>query len=154
MTFKKAKKNTMQEFYKMKLFPNEGGLCVHTEVYLSVHETPCFHFCIPEWRKNYISTRLLSEGVSAYEQLKKRSTKFKRIAKINSRFAFDTKEKAYDQLVFMKKRQLVHLNRDIELLGAFMSFNKKGGYNDLESDHGQAFVPGTNDLVHEHYAFD
>lgn len=154
MIFKKVNKNTMKEFYKMKLFPIEGGLCVHTEVYLSVHETPCFHFCIPEWQKHYISTHLLSEGVSAHEQLKEIDVKLKRVAKINGRFAFDTKQKAYDQLLFMKKRQLIHLNRDIELLGAFISFNKESGYDDLQSEQGQSFVPETSELVHEHYAFD
>ena len=143
----------MKEFYKMKLVPTEGGLSVWTNTYFSVHETPCFYFCVSDWQITSVPTHC--RGTEAgYEMLKNRCVKFKRIAKINSRFAFETKELAYNNLVYLKKLQLGHLNRDIELLGAFISFNEKKGMTDLSNEHGQLFVPNTSELVLNHYNFD
>lgn len=143
----------MKELFRMKLNPTEGGLSVWTETYFSVHETPCYYFCVADWMIS--SVPALCRGTTAgYEMLKARGVKFKRVSKLNSRFAFETKELAYDNLVYLKKLQLGHLNRDIELLGAFMSFNENKGMTDLSSDHGQLFIPNTNELVNNHFNFD
>lgn len=137
----------------MKLIPTEGGLSVWTNTYIVVNETPCYYFCVSDWQ--IISVPLHCRGTEVgYEMLKNRRVKFKRIAKVNSRFAFKTKELAYANLVYLKKLHLGHLNRDIQLLGAFLSFNKGNGLTDLSNEHGQLFVPETNELVSEYYNFD
>ncbi len=140
-------------FYHMKLTPTEGGLSIWTDKYHSVHETECFHFCIAEWQCGYANVSI-QDGETMYQSLKRRGVKLKRIAKINSRFAFDTEQKAYDQLVFLKRKQLGHLQRDIEFLKAFMEFNKENGFDNLKKVHSQVYVPDTKDLVNEHYLFD
>ena len=76
------------------------------------------------------------------------------MAKTNSRFAFAEKEDAYKQLLFMKKRQLIHLQRDLEFVKAFLRFNKDNGFSDLKGRNDNLFVPNTEDLVLEHYVFD
>lgn len=140
-------------FFRMKLTPSELGLQIWTDKYFSVHETPCYHFCIAEWQQGYTSARL-DEGETQYQSLKRRGIKLKKIAKKNSRFAFETKEEAFENLVYLKKRQLLHLKRDVEFLSAFISFSKGGGLNDLDEIHNQLIVSGTKDLVLSHYAFD
>lgn len=142
----------MKKFYKMKLIPTEVGLSIWTNTYYSVHETPCYYFCVTDWQITSIPPHL--RGTKAgYDMLKNGQVKFKRVAKINSRIAFETKELAYDNLVYLKKMQLIHLNRDIKLIGAFVSFNKDNGLADLPKCHEQLFVPNTSDLVNEHYSF-
>ncbi len=144
----------MKTFYKMTLSPTEGGLSIWTDRFYSVHETKCYYFCIHQWEKVYINTHLLSEGVTAYEQLKNRKSKFKRIHKTCSRIAFDTKQEAYDSLIYRKKKHLEHINRDMKMISAFMKFNENSGYADLKSVHGQDFIPDTEDLVNECFIFD
>lgn len=139
----------MKVFYKMKLLPTEGGLQIWTNKYLSVHETPCYHFCVADWQLQGIS-----DDNQAYDKLKARHVKFKRVAKSNSRVAFDTEQKAYDNLIYLKNRQLVHMKRDMEFLNVFIKFNQSHNYIDLDDGHGAKFVPNTNDLVNEHYVFD
>jgi len=140
-------------FYKMKLTPTEVGLSIWTDKYYSVHETECFHFCIAEWQRGYANV-CINEGETQYQSLKRRGIKLKKIAKQSSRFAFETKEQAFENLVYLKKKQLVHLKRDIEFLNCFVSFSKNNGLNNLEQIHGQLVMAGTKDLVLEHYNFD
>ena len=143
----------MKELFKMILTPTEGGLSVWTHSYFSVRETPCYYFCVTDWQITSVPIHCRGTEIG-YEMLKARGVKFKRIAKLNSRFAFETKELAYDNLVYLKKLQLGHLNRDIELLGAFISFNENKGMTDLSNQHGQLFVPNTNELVLNHFNFE
>ena len=143
----------MKKFYKMKLIPTEGGLSVWANTYVSIHETPCYHYCIPDWNKGLLGV-VGDQKETLYEKAKARNIKVHKVHKTSSRFAFETKELAYENLLYLKKRQLIHLNRDIELLTKFLNFNEGAGYKDLDNSHGQLFVPDSDELVKEHYAFD
>lgn len=139
----------MKTFYRMKLIPTESGLTIWTDEYYSVHETPCYHFCIAEWLR--ASYEIANHD---YKSLKKRGVKLKKIAKLGSRFAFETKEQAFNNLIYLKGRQLMHMKRDMEFLKTFLEFNDTKGFNDLEEKYGSLVVPGTKPLVLNHFNFD
>jgi hypothetical protein len=54
----------------------------------------------------------------------------------------------------MKRKQLVHLNRDIKFLESFLAFADDNGLNNLDVLHGEKIVPNTQELVSSHYVFD
>lgn len=143
----------MKKFYKMKLIPTEGGLSISENKYISLHETPCYHYCIPDWNMGMLKVSG-EAGLSIYERAKVRNMKIHKIHKTSSRFAFETKELAYSNLLFLKKLQIIHMERDMKFLREFIKFNDESKYEDLDSNNGQLFVPNTNDLVNKHYLFD
>ena len=80
---------------------------------------------------------------------KKQLKAIKRIAKNNSRFAFDSEDKALEHLKFMKRKQLGHLNRETKFIEEFLSCeNLTEWRTDIK------LVPDSRDLVHTYLAFD
>lgn len=108
--------------YKMKLEAHEDGLRVVTEEWHVFRETPCFYYCLRDHTK---------EGE-------------KRIAKVNSRFAFKTKEEAYEHLVMLKRRQLRHMERETVFLRRFLTQGVDDNMN----------VPDSREMVHRYINFD
>ena len=141
-------------FYKMRLVPSEQGLSIWTDRFYSVHETPCYHFCIAEWQRGFDVPALIKDGETAYQSLKRRGVKLRKVAKQNSRVAFEDREQAFKNLIYLKGRQLMHMKRDLEFLNAFLSFTKDNTLDDLQDVHSQLIVPKTKDLVLGHYVFD
>jgi len=121
----------------MRLMSDEDGLQVITEEWSCIHETDCFYHCVSSWNR-HLSLKTAKENKLV-----------KRIAKGNSRFAFDTKEKALEHLRFLKGRQLRHLKREQKFIAAFLAAE-----NLEECRSGWMRVPGSRGLVHEHLAFD
>ena len=144
----------MITLYSMKMIPTEGGLQIWTNEFVSVHETPCYYFCVRDWQLGHVNTVLVRDGETMIQSLRRRNVRIKKIAKENSRFAFKTKEEAYKQLVYMKNRQMMHLKRDVEFLSVFLRFSKNSEYKDLAGNGNNLFVPDTDNLVREHYVFD
>ncbi len=132
-------------FYKMRLVPAEEGLVIVTDQWVSMHETPCYHFCVPAGEKRIMHLfHSKDETDLAYAKRKK---KLKRISKDNGRFAFDSKDKALEHLKFLKRKQLVHMKRDALFIEKFLSTPDV----QLSKNH---LIPESKDLVHEHYVFD
>lgn len=133
-------------FYRKRLVPDEAGLIVVTERWVSIHETPCFHHCVTDWN---LDLMLRIGGSGGLLATARRRRQLKRIHKEGSRFAFETEEQAGDHLRFLKRRQLRHLERETKFAEAFLeaeSFESNGGDGEL--------IPGTEDLVHWYYRFD
>lgn len=133
-------------FYRKRLVPDEAGLLVVTERWVSIHETPCFHYCVTDWS---LDLMLRVGGPGGLLATARRRRQLKRIHKEGSRFAFETEEQALDHLRFLKRRQLRHLEREQKMVEAFLEAEKlksTGGDGDL--------IPGTEDLVHSYYVFD
>lgn len=143
--------NMDKTFYKMRITPDEDGLVVITDKWLSIHETPCFHYCIREHNKGLMKITFNTIKGMPLQTAKKKGIRVKRISKDCSRFAFDTEEKAFEHLRFLKRKQLGHMKRDIKFLKLFLS--EATGLDALEKGL-YATVPNTKELVHEHYAFD
>lgn len=135
-------------FYKMTMHPDEEGLRVFTKRFYSIHETPCFHYCVDE--SNYRRLRCyVMTTEPTLKDAKKFNIKTRRIDKIGSRIAFETEEKAFAHLLFLKRRQLRHLERDTEFLKAFL--DKVKALDDLDA---QRVVPDTMDLVRQYLIFE
>lgn len=132
-------------FYKMRLVPSEEGLEIITSEFVSIHETPCFHFCIPKLEKQMI--RILKRSDESALVYSRRKKILKRVSKTNSRFAFDSKEKALKHLKFLKTKQLCHMRRDILFIEKLLSSSD----DDLTSI---GPIPDTKELVREYFVFD
>lgn len=132
-------------FYKMRLVPADEGLEIVTTEWISLHETPCFHFCVRMDVKRILHLfHSKDETDLSYARRKK---KLKRISKTNSRFAFDSKEKALKHLKFLKTKQLCHMRRDILFIEKLLSSSD----DDLTSI---GPIPDTKELVREYFVFD
>lgn len=143
-----------KEFYQLKLNPTEGGIVLWLNKFYSFHETPCYHYCMQEWQRNLVAPCFVKKSETIVQSLKRRGIKFSRIHKTQSRKAFDTKEKAYNNFIFLKKRHLSHLKRDIKMINEVLKFDDEKSFGDLE-DYGHSFlIPNTNELVLEEYIFD
>tara|TARA_R110002050_G_scaffold53014_1_gene120536 strand:+ start:82 stop:489 length:408 start_codon:yes stop_codon:yes gene_type:complete len=133
--------------------PCEEGLSIYVKKFISIHETPCFHFCIQEHNKGFVSKPLLKEGENNYQSLKRRKIKMHKISKEGSRIAFDSEQKAYENLLFLKRRQLRHLNRDIEFINTLITYGSDKQFKDIPIVGSFRTVPDSHELVHEHYVF-
>lgn len=139
-----APTTTRKIFYKKILAPSPEGLEIFTYEWISIHESPCFHFCVPKYEFGVMSTlKGADESDMAYSKRKKI---LKRISKTNSRFAFDTEQQAIDHLKLLKKRQLAHMLRDTVFIEKFLASS--------DEEISSGLIPDTKDLVGEHYSFD
>lgn len=143
-------------FYKMRLIPEEEGLTLWTEKWVSIQESPCFHYCVQDNRIGSFKFFLKKTDETPLQAAKRVRIKVKRIDKRVSRFAFDTKEEAFDHLRFLKKKQLNHMKRDSELITEFLSSTENGqALSDMKKRSELRYtVPCTRDLVRRHYIFD
>lgn len=129
-------------FYKNRLEPDERGLLVVTDEYVSIHETRCFHFCVLKSFRPY-----LHNGETLLQAARRRKA-LKRIDKRRSRIAFKTKKEALDHLRFLKRRQLEHMKRNAAFINKFLECE------DLEKYGPMQLVPDSNGLVSEFCVFD
>lgn len=141
-------------YYSAKLIPGESGLYVFFEEFVCVRETEHVAFCIKKSDFynfiGYVRTHKMSVDQAA------KKVGLKRIYKDSSRFAFSSKEKALAQLIYLKKRQIRHMERDLNFLSVFVE--KVNSVDDLKPDFtyssGQDFiVPETEDLVRRYFVF-
>lgn len=147
-------KELVKKFYSMKLFPGEDGMEVFTRTLYSIHETKHFNFCVNElelMRLNNCSNQLKESQTAKAKRL---LIKVYRVAKVGGRIAFDSKQKAYDQLILMKKRHVGHLKRDAELIGLSLSVMSNSTFEEMKPDlNGNIIIKGTKESVLEHYTF-
>lgn len=81
-------------------------------------------------------------------QIAKRKKLLKRIAKGNSHFAFLTEEEALEHLRMLKRRQVMHMKRELAFIERFLECEKL-------SNHGiWLLVPNSSELVGEYLMFD
>lgn len=148
---------TDKVFYKKLLRPTESGLVIVTQHWVSIHETPSFHYCIHDYSSMFASWRPLDRArdyskrnnVTMLQAAKKLMYKVKRVHKGDSRFAFSSESTALEHLRFLKRKQLSHMERDIAFVRAFLDADSLEPGSD-----GCAIVPATQELVLQHYRFD
>ncbi|SEG21752.1 hypothetical protein [Marinobacterium lutimaris] len=144
-------------YYKMTLAPAEEGMTITTKKFVSIHETPCFHYCVLERDRGFAELVINGKQYSGtpLTRLKKCHIRVFRIDKVNSRIAFPTEQKAYEHLLFLKRKHIANMKRDMALVTAFLEESEGKQLDDFEkNDWGWPYAPGTQDLVHQHYAFD
>lgn len=125
------------KLYQAKEFATEEGYEVIFNEWIVKKETPCYYFC------------------SSFLHQK---SKLKKIHKTNSRFAFTNKEKAYENFMYRKRKQLQHLKRNLKLISCLVdSLNNKdfSGLH-LKNGYGSQYisVKGTKEAVNSCLSFD
>lgn len=102
-------------YYKAYIDPSPEGITLRFMEYYELHSTPCYSFCLQDhmiYGRNNIK--------DLYDEAKRCGWKIHRIHRQASRFAFPTKEQAYDHFIMMKFRQEGHLIRQLKSLKLFL----------------------------------
>ena len=142
-----------KEFYQLKLITTESGISLWVNTFYSFHETACYHYCMIEWQRNLVAPCFIGKNETIVQSLKRRGIKFSRIHKTCSRKAFDTKEKAYNNFIFLKKRHLAHLKRDIKVITEVIKFDEEKSFSDLGCHDNLFLIPDTSELMLGEYIF-
>lgn len=140
-------------FYQLYMSEAEEGIAVIPRKFISVHETEFFNFCVKECEYQWIKS-FANKDEPLIKATKRRRNKIFRISKGNSRIAFDTEEKAFQNLIYRKKKQIAHLQRNLAIVGKFLSEVKGKKVEDIP-DHGlYRVLPDTEEIVREYFNFD
>lgn len=146
-------------YYKMTLEVTEDGLVLYTKRYVSIRETPRIHFCVSDWDAGrYLYNCPTGTTLLAYA--KERKLKLYRIHKTDSRIAFPTQEKAFEHLLWMKRLQRKHLERQQKVVAKFLELVEDKKLEDFPKDGffgSQDYsrtLPDTLDFVLSLYRFD
>lgn len=138
-------------YYKMILSESEEGLIIFTHRFVSIHETPCMHFCVSEWDFKF---RHLEQNETPFQTAKRNKLKIIRIHKTGGRIAFDTEEKALDNLRYRKERQIKHLERNLAINKRFLADTDGKKAADFQSDGSYRVMPDTAQIVGQFFRFD
>lgn len=150
---------TKVEFINMKLTESFNGLVLRPEKFISIRETEYIHWCIREEDKQKLRINNRQSGHTDYQHAKQIGIKLFRIYKSGSRIAQETPEKALERLIFLKRKQLQHLRRDISFIELFLDRANENG-NDFWSKCEKEFysecrvIPKTADTVAKYFVFD
>src|SRR5699024_1079237 len=122
---------------------------------ISIHESRLYHFCVTEGAIVNINVNCSTEGESVLQKAGRLKIRDYRIHKSSRRVAFYTEEEAFEHLRLRKRKQLRHLERDIEFAKAFLRITDGASLDEFQSDPPIGrIVPNTEELVNEHYRFD
>jgi hypothetical protein len=141
-------------FYKMTMDAAEEGIAIFTEKFTPIHEAACFYYCVRERDIKRFVSPLMNDGETKMQLAVRIKIKVFRIAKSGSRIAFETEDKAFKNLIFLKNRQLGHLKRNLAIVREFIDRTNGKSLSDFASDGWQRTIPETLNLVREHYRFD
>ena len=132
-------------FYRARLVQDEDGSNnVWFDEWHVIHETKCFVFCVRPWCSLangtwHDSQRQPSE--TNMQLAKRLGIRVKRIHKENSRFAFATKELAFERLKFVKHYHLQHLRFELQRVEQFLKQSQGKGYAEYQNDRMNELVP-------------
>lgn len=133
--------------YEFKMYPNEGGLSLTTNEYISIKETPCYYWCISECWKGLITTM---------EDAKKYNKRIIKIHKTNSHKAFTTKEAAFKNFAYRKRKHKFHLESSLKFVSHFLDEVEAcdKDYKKFIEKHPSHHMVNTRDMVGEFFVFD
>ena len=140
----------MTTYYRAYWSPEVDGIYVGFEEWVSIHESPCYHYCVRDYYTQMIPALL--SGQSALQYAKSQKINVKRIDKVTSRFAKPTKGLALNHMLFGQSRRLQHLRRDIAFIEALLDQVKV--VDESENELYDFTLPNTRSLVCEHLRFD
>lgn len=138
----------MKELYRMYLNTGTDSIYVGYETWVCIHETKCFWFCANSVEIGIFSNLNNGKGLTLQEA-KKLKILVKRIHKSGSRFAFESKEKALNNLLYRKRKQNEHLSRQLKENNLFIENCKS--IKDLIQSFGLLKVPNTKEYCREAY---
>lgn len=140
-------------YYRAYWSPDVDGIHVGFEEWISIHESPCFAYCVyGKTRRLMVTYAAESHGASALQAAKRLGIKVRRIDKAASRFAKPTKGLALNHMLFRQARRLRHLQRDTALIEALL--NQVKVVDESENEIYDFTLPNTRDLVYKYMRFD
>lgn len=114
-----------QIYFKANLTQHESGINdIWFDEWQVIHETKCFVYCVPNYinfSKGGYYDSLRTENELDYQLAKKLNLTVKKIHKENSRFAFSTKELAFERLKFIKGYHVRHLRYQLKMVEQFLA---------------------------------
>lgn len=128
----------MKILYKAYASDSNEGIEVDFGEWRCIHETKRFWFCVSRYYQADWYTRLPNE--TELQLFKRVKVPIKKVHKESSRFAFETKEKAYKHLLFIKRKQIGHLERNLEMLKRFVEKSASLDLADLNCTDRPCFV--------------
>ena len=126
-----------KKFYKFKLHTGSDCMSIHEDTFICFHETECYYFCVEDWQYQYLNGLPYprKEGESDLAFFKRIRVKVRGIKKDGSRIAFDTKQKAYENLKYLKELQIGHLERNLKFIKASLKeMRSVEKYEDLDGN--------------------
>ena len=149
----------MKEYYKFYSSIDEDGIQLYCKVFYSIHETPLFHFCAEKHDKLRFNFAYRGhEKTHPITFAKSRLIKIKKISKESSRFAFNTKDEAFEHFKWMKNLQVNHIKRklrEVEIITKSIndkSISSMGGSCVIYGMEGFS-LPETKDFIDGNYYF-
>jgi len=137
-----------QTYFKASLVQDKDGTnSVWFDEWHVIHETKCFVFCVPaRWYSHagnsfFDLKRLEGDGESNIQLAKRFSVRVKRVHKQNSRFAFASKELAFNRLKFVKHYHLSHLRHQLRCVEQFVKDAHGKSYAEYEQDRLNEALP-------------
>jgi len=141
-------------FYKMRHAVDDQGIVILTKELVSIHESECWHWCVEKRCVGYIRSNQ-KHSESMLQAAKRYGGKIYKVAKVGSRVAFNTEQKAFEHFMMLKRRQIDHMKREIEILE---ELQKKAEGLDIQSIssgvYGGRVIPNTHEVVNSHYLFE
>lgn len=120
-------------YFKARLIQHEDGSNrVWFDEWYVIHETECVVFCVRPWCDLKGRQRLPSE--TNMQLAKRLNIRVKRINKENSRFAFATKEQAFERLKFVKHYHLKHLRFELQRVEQFVKQSQGKDYTEYQKE--------------------
>lgn len=146
-------------YYRADMSFSPVGFVVYFHKYIVIHESKMFCWCIPEMYSHCLSKAKSTQPknktlLSHFKSMHK--VKIKRIHKQQSRFAFNSKELAYSNLILRKKYQLKKLKQTLSDVDAFLAGVGNCDYSSLDHKDGreEIVIPNTSEYVNKNYWFD
>lgn len=139
-------------FYRMSMHPDESGLVLITEKFVSLRETAHMHFCVSEF--NHMRLRPNKDETEFEAAKRQERIKIVRIHKQGSRIACKSEAEAFEALKYRKKRQVQHLRRDLAITEKFIELTDGKSVDDFLASGTYREIPDTSDLVNSFYRFD
>lgn len=140
-------------FYQLRMHESEEGIAIVPKRFISVHETEHFNFCVNEYEYIYIKS-FANKNEPLIKAAKRRGNKVFRISKVNSRIAFESEEKAFQNLTYRKRLQVKHLERNLAIVKRFLSEVKGKNIEDFPNHGLYRVFPDTEDIINEYFRFD
>jgi len=146
-------------YYKAKLVMTEEGMQVVFHEMHQIHETECFSYCVDKPRFPIPEVIKLS-GESDLKAAKRLNMKIYRIHKKDSRIGFKNKDAAFKNLLFLKRKQINHMQRDIDLLSYFLERIGEKNHLAMKKElRGEYYgevrtLPDSSEKLCQYYVFD
>ena len=146
----------MKTFYKAAHFVSEEGSVIYFKEFKQLHETNCYAYCLED-SSLFIAKKFSQTGKDLISAITNQGYKVNKIHKDCSRFAFATKQLAFEHFKMLKSRQIIHIERDLRVYKKLLESVGSKSLDELEGDSfrsGSVIVRETQSVILGSFIFD